>query len=245
MNFSQSSGVQPLHSKKEFNYLLERCRRCLHLYVGDISRLPFQEALIQIQNSEDKLCNSCLLAEQRGYHVYKCDGCNSKVKGTFKEVKSIINVFGKAFCHECNVGFFGSYNPNNPALNAVLGSIADKRKPRKVSVRNYKKEAELQVQANAYKKLVRRISKANYKSSMSLLNPKNHSFGPSGKKNSYHLDHIVPVTICWEYYVPAEDAASIQNLQIIPWFVNLSRGNYFRFGRMIGWPVRMRKRRSR
>src|SRR5690242_2719215 len=42
-----------------------------------------------------------------------------------------------------------------------------------------------------------------------------------GVAGAYQLDHIVPLSTCWEYKVPEEKASDIRNLQVIPWLLNL------------------------
>ena len=59
-----------------------------------------------------------------------------------------------------------------------------------------------------------------------------------GVSRAYHLDHIVPISTCWEYQVPEVSASDVRNLQVIPWFVNLSRGAGIRLGRETTVPSR-------
>ena len=40
------------------------------------------------------------------------------------------------------------------------------------------------------------------------VNPHGHKLGRSGVAGAYQLDHIVPVSVCWEYRVPEENASS-------------------------------------
>ena len=38
------------------------------------------------------------------------------------------------------------------------------------------------------------------------------------------IDHIVPVNRCFKWDIPAEDAASLRNLQVIPFQQNIHKG---------------------
>ena len=45
--------------------------------------------------------------------------------------------------------------------------------------------------------------------------------------------------------VPEVSASDVRNLQVIPWLVNLSRGNGTRLEQLVGWPRRRRVRERR
>jgi len=91
---------------------------------------------------------------------------------------------------------------------------------------------------------VRRMSRANLQRYADILNPKGHKLGRSGVPGAYQLDHIVPISLCWDYRVPEDRASAVRNLQVVPWFVNLSRGGNMRLESLIGWP-HPRKQRGR
>jgi hypothetical protein len=93
----------------------------------------------------------------------------------------------------------------------------------------------------AYKKQVRALSRQNLRLHATSLNPKQHPTGPSGLKGAYQLDHIVPVSVCFAYDVAIRAAASVHNLQIVPWFVNASRNNHFKVELLVGWTGGPRK----
>jgi hypothetical protein len=58
----------------------------------------------------------------------------------------------------------------------------------------------------------------------------------SGVAGAYQLDHIVPISTCWEFEVPEVSASDTRNLQVIPWLVNLSRGSGIGLEDLVGWP---------
>jgi hypothetical protein len=45
-----------------------------------------------------------------------------------------------------------------------------------------------------------------------------HKIGTQPRpRRPYQLDHIVPISTCWEYNVPEVGAGDVRNLQVIPW----------------------------
>lgn len=213
------------------------CKRCSKSFeVYEYKDLP-EAVRSRIRNFDENLCILCLEAKTRGFHRFWCKGCDTEVRGSFKDLRSLLNVYGKSFCSDCRNAFFGIYNPANPALTCLLQRIREKRKPRYKIPRYSDKEGEQFRSEIDYPEVVRRLSKSQFKKHQDMLNPKGHRLGPSGKNGAYQIDHIVPVSLCWEYYVPAEAAASIHNLQVVPWFVNISRGNHFCYRKVIGLPL--------
>jgi hypothetical protein len=135
-------------------------------------------------------------------------------------------------------GFYGVYSRKNRALMTVVDAIKNGKRPRKQSRDPRRQEALLQVEV-AYKERVRQLSSANLKTFPEAVNPKSHKIGPSGVQGHHHLDHCVPVSWCWNYLVPEVVAASVENLQVIPWRVNHARNTNFRPDMMIGAPRRL------
>ena len=96
-----------------------------------------------------------------------------------------------------------------------------------------------------YGQKVRRLSHGNLRRYPEILNPNGHKVGGSGVSRAHHLDHIIPISTCWEYQVPEVSARDVRNLQVIPWFVNLSRGSGIRLEQLVGWPYPRKKRAGR
>jgi hypothetical protein len=159
-----------------------------------------------------------------------------QVRGQFEDVRDLVNVLGRSFCQACMVAFFGRYDPENPALAQVLAARARKKKRR----RYYDSEeaTRLAEAERRYGDRARRLSHANLRCYPELLNPNGHKVGGSGVSRAYHLDHIVPISTYWEYQVPEVSASDVRNLQVVPWFVNLSRGAGIRLGRETTVPSR-------
>lgn len=75
-----------------------------------------------------------------------------------------------------------------------------------------------------YKYEVERITKQSYRAFIKEINPDNFTRGPSGVDGSYHLDHIISRRYCFENDIPASLCGSKENLRMIPWLENVSKG---------------------
>jgi hypothetical protein len=144
--------------------------------------------------------------------------------GRFEDLRDLLNVEGRSFCGDCRIAFYGRYDPNNPALMELLANKASRKKQRTFVNLFSDEQQELFREAMAYSEQVRRQSRANLRRFAKELNPCGHKLGRSGVRGAYQLDHIIPVLVCWQYGVSDANASAVGNLQVIPWFVNLSRG---------------------
>jgi len=133
------------------------------------------------------------------------------------------------------IAFYGRYDAENPALIDVLAGRAA-RKGKREKYLDSEALQRLFEEEMQYASIVRRLSRANLRRHPAIVNPHGHKLGRSGVAGAYQLDHIVPVSVCWEYRVPEENASSLRNLQVVPWFVNLSRGSGIAIEHLIGWP---------
>jgi hypothetical protein len=198
-----------------------------------------------VSAKEPKLCKRCLYARRRGEYVYRCDGCDVRVRGRFEDLRDLLNVEGRSFCCECMVAFYGRYDPNNSALMELLANKASRLKRRTFMNLPSDEQQKLFKEAMAYSEVVRRRSQATLLRFGAVLNPHGHKLGRSGARGAYQLDHIIPVLVCWEYGVSEVNASSVGNLQVIPWFVNVSRGGGLVVEHLVGWPDATKNRRAR
>jgi hypothetical protein len=58
-----------------------------------------------------------------------------------------------------------------------------------------------------------------------IINPKGYKRTLCGIEDGWQLDHIIPIKECYEKDMTPEEAASINNLRMLPWKENLMR-NY-------------------
>ena len=197
-----------------------------------------------ISGKAAKLCKRCISARKLGEYRYQCEGCAVQVRGSFEDVRDLPNVIGRAFCRTCMVAFYGRYDAENPALIDVLAGRAAKKK-RRAKYLDSEAQQRLFEEEMQYADTVRRLSRANLRRYTEIVNPHGYKLGRSGVAGAYQLDHIVPVSVCWKYRVPEENASSPRNLQVVPWFVNLSRGSGVGIENLVGWPYPVRVKRTR
>ncbi len=75
-----------------------------------------------------------------------------------------------------------------------------------------------------YKEAAYRLAEKVYNENIDVLNPEGYIRGKQKLNNdNYHLDHIIPITICWEEGISIEKCSSIENLQLIHWRENISK----------------------
>lgn len=75
-----------------------------------------------------------------------------------------------------------------------------------------------------YKRQVHGKSDLVYKANEKLLNPDGLVRGLAGKENVHHLDHKIPIIECFKRGWTPEQASALENLQILHWQDNLTKG---------------------
>ncbi len=85
----------------------------------------------------------------------------------------------------------------------------------------YKREYDLE-QFNDFQVKVRRLSEVTWRENQAILNPNNVKRSMKG----WHLDHIVPIIVCFKEGITTERAACLLNLRIISASANLARSWY-------------------
>lgn len=76
-----------------------------------------------------------------------------------------------------------------------------------------------------YRKDVIRFTKRTYNDNIDLINPNRHPRGRCGEPGAYQLDHIVSIKEGFLQGIPPEEIASVKNLQMLPWRVNLLKSS--------------------
>ncbi len=71
---------------------------------------------------------------------------------------------------------------------------------------------------------VRRLSDKTYAANQPLLNP--HGYTRQLGNQGHHLDHRVPIIVCFFENIRVEVAASVENLELLEASKNLSKGKY-------------------
>jgi len=71
---------------------------------------------------------------------------------------------------------------------------------------------------------VHRLSKRIYEQFKHEINPNDYPRGLAGEHGVYHLDHIVSIRYGFDNNLLPEEVACKENLQMLPWKENISKG---------------------
>lgn len=71
---------------------------------------------------------------------------------------------------------------------------------------------------------VHKLSKKIYEQFKHEINPNNYPRGLAGEQGVYHLDHIVSIRYGFDNNLLPEEVARKENLQMLPWKENISKG---------------------
>ena len=74
-----------------------------------------------------------------------------------------------------------------------------------------------------YERKVRIATRKIHQTHKQIINPKNLPIGRSGEDGAHQLDHIKSIKECYLQNIPAQECASLENLQVITWEENLER----------------------
>lgn len=79
---------------------------------------------------------------------------------------------------------------------------------------------------STYRNRVSTLTNHMYEKHKEIINPLNTPRGKQGINNdNYQVDHIVPVSICWDNGISAENCASLENLRMLHWRDNISKND--------------------
>lgn len=75
-----------------------------------------------------------------------------------------------------------------------------------------------------YSNRVHVLTRKVYEEYQKEINPNNYPRGLAGQNGMYHLDHIISIRYGFDNNIPPEDIAIKENLQMLPWKDNISKG---------------------
>lgn len=78
---------------------------------------------------------------------------------------------------------------------------------------------------SSYRNRLANITEKTYNEFKEDINPHNYVRGLAGIDGVYHLDHIIPAKFGFENGIPPEVLGSKDNLQMLPWRVNIIKGS--------------------
>ena len=133
--------------------------------------------------------------------------CGEEFSATYADISSGVRGNQKKGISRMPCGACGPRNRMQVALNGYI--------------EKYARDYDLS-QYTDYCKLVRGLSEVVYKQNKPVLNPDNLK---RGRNHGYHLDHKMPIIECFKQNFAPEKAAALENLQLLPWNENLSKGS--------------------
>ncbi len=105
-------------------------------------------------------------------------------------------------------------------LNGLKINYLVKRKP------PCKKMEVIYPEFKQYRAAVGRNTEKIYLQYKYIINPTNLPRGKQKKgADTYHLDHIIPISICWKKGISVEHCSSVDNLQMLHWHENISKND--------------------
>jgi hypothetical protein len=79
---------------------------------------------------------------------------------------------------------------------------------------------------STYRNRVGTLTNHLYDEHKEIINPLNLPRGKQGINNDNHqVDHIVPVSVCWDNGISAEICASLENVRMLHWRENISKND--------------------
>lgn len=75
-----------------------------------------------------------------------------------------------------------------------------------------------------YSNRVHVLTRKVYEEYHNEINPNGYPRGLAGQQGIYHLDHIISIRYGFDNNIPPEDIAVKENLQMLPWKENISKG---------------------
>lgn len=78
-----------------------------------------------------------------------------------------------------------------------------------------------------YRNRLKTLTEKTYNEYKNVINPNDHQRGVAGKEGVYHLDHIIPARFGFENDIPPEILAEKENLQMLPWRDNITKGRKY------------------
>lgn len=132
----------------------------------------------------------------------RCDNCNKKYLSQFCRNTDIC-----ASCaHSLNAKKIGLANKGSKRLS-TRGENHHNWNPDKSTITSYTKR-------------VHALTRLAYNENKEIINPHNYPRGRAGVEGAYQVDHIKSIRQCFLEGLEPEIAASLDNLQMLPWKEN-------------------------
>lgn len=196
-------------------------------------RICIQCGKIDITCSKSKICAECFHENkreatiQRNIEELKSFGYqNPTYVGVDVQLHNVFNVINPDCGHNTEMKMLNFRSLINSTGILSCGICGPKTRWFKGGMQayldKYAKDYDLELHED-YRKKVTQISNQNYRTYFDIINPENLP----RSQFEYHLDHIKPVILCFREGLSPEEAAAVENLQMLPYQENLSKGAKF------------------
>jgi len=149
------------------------------------------------------------------------------------ELEKNSNVYVACKCDECSVEFENRFGRNTDTCYTcflskkmqgnTLGSAHKGKTLPQMCGSNNPNWNPKKTEFKAYANKVRWLTEKTYRANKKSINPNAFKRTLCGIEGGWQLDHIVSVKEGFEKNVPPEDISKVENLQMLPWFINRSK----------------------
>ena len=148
-------------------------------------------------------------------HFRDCPECKSPIGyGSVNTLKQSIR--NNTICNSCS-----AYKYNKTFKDVITEEHINKMRATKAGFDSFEEYVEKYPEKEMYKRNVWRLT---YRNDLTILEHWDKR-GKCGVEGAFQLDHIYPVSKGYENNIPPEELAKMDNLQMLPWKMNLLKSN--------------------
>lgn len=134
-------------------------------------------------------------------------------------------------CIQCENTFYVTKNNESRehcSRECSHKTISVRTKGRKLPwlTNSYSRGSKLDPGYKRYKQQVYKLTEKTYVNNIDILNPQRFPRTLCGVDGGYQLDHKKTIKECYTEGVTVEEASSVDNLELIPWEINLAKRNF-------------------
>jgi hypothetical protein len=166
--------------------------------------------------------------EKIGYRRYKfCSKKCSRNRPGGMAPRTQVRFVVKHVCKHCNCEFEAVHVPGRPRKYCSHSCTAKATNRSYMRSEAYHNACVRNPNLNEYSKYrnkVHRLTKETYRLYEQQINPLKLPRTLCGVEGGYQLDHIISIKYGFEHNIPPEELSKKDNLQMLPWKVNLQKG---------------------
>lgn len=192
----------------KFTELTEEHKQLLHdksLTIDELSKI-LECGTITVRRWRkqvgSEISRGCKKGKSRPWQIKQIEKCCSVCNKSFVTIPSSKQQYCSTSCRSKDID------------RSYMNTELFREKLRRLDTPEYRK----------YAHIVHRMTRKTYNEFKEEINPNNYIRGVAGKKDVYHLDHIVSVRFGFDNGIPPEDISRKENLQMLPWKDNIIKG---------------------